>query len=587
MSPTTTKDSGMCPGGTSLLVCLPPISDNIQLIWTQAELTNELDDHPELLHTFSYFPYPTMPEIALLCLRCGLQMEKVKTWFMVQRIRCGISWSSEEIEETRSRLMYSQDQLHFKPLVAMAKKYIFQSPEKPAACVSTAESREQVNSALRSQITCDATPEAKKMRMYYPTLEAEKSRANMFNTERKIPSLSRINDHSDTYGQHVPDLSIGADSQSELRNTSRIPVAGHIFGVNETQASPATASYLSDEEHCKRMEKPSCTTDGLMSAQGYGYQEQNSGGSKRQRKTKEQLAVLKSFFLKCQWACREDYKMLEEITGLPRSDIIQWFGDTRYALKHGQLKWFRDNAQGRPSWLDEPQHLVTNGKPFDPKLSGSPVSGNVTPVADFKDIKLSIQPTGAVPIQAPEVQGGYISNKSSDSITEKAPDNMVITLISSSGTVHTVMQPGQDMPGTIPPFTDGSRTEGQIIPPDLQTTAKTCPPTPSPMLATFSQVDYGVLERYWSVHHHIKEDDCQSLAAESGLSREQVLDWFCRKSEPAEVELCLEEEGEEEEEEDEEGEEGEEEEEEDEDMIEDYDKLEVEEEDEYDVVIQD
>lgn len=74
---------------------------------------------------------------------------------------------------------------------------------------------------------------------------------------------------------------------------------------------------------------------------------------KTKRKTKEQLAILKSFFLQCQWARREDYHKLEQITGLPRPEIIQWFGDTRYALKHGQLKWFRDNAvPGAPSFQD-------------------------------------------------------------------------------------------------------------------------------------------------------------------------------------------------------------------------------------------
>lgn len=54
--------------------------------------------------------------------------------------------------------------------------------------------------------------------------------------------------------------------------------------------------------------------------------------------------MLKSFFLQRQWAKREDYHHLEQVTGLPRAEIIQWFGDTRYALKHGQLRWFRDSA---------------------------------------------------------------------------------------------------------------------------------------------------------------------------------------------------------------------------------------------------
>uniref|UniRef100_UPI00398E5F35 elastin-like n=1 Tax=Pristiophorus japonicus TaxID=55135 RepID=UPI00398E5F35 len=59
----------------------------------------------------------------------------------------------------------------------------------------------------------------------------------------------------------------------------------------------------------------------------------------RPRKTKEQLAILKTFFLRSQWPSGDDYTRLVERTGLARADIIQWFGDTRYALKNGQLKW--------------------------------------------------------------------------------------------------------------------------------------------------------------------------------------------------------------------------------------------------------
>ncbi|XP_072106805.1 uncharacterized protein [Mobula birostris] len=59
----------------------------------------------------------------------------------------------------------------------------------------------------------------------------------------------------------------------------------------------------------------------------------------RPRKSKEQLAVLKGFFLRCRWPSADDYSRLVQSTGLARADIIQWFGDTRYALKNGQLKW--------------------------------------------------------------------------------------------------------------------------------------------------------------------------------------------------------------------------------------------------------
>ncbi|XP_061404262.1 uncharacterized protein LOC133340243 [Lethenteron reissneri] len=65
----------------------------------------------------------------------------------------------------------------------------------------------------------------------------------------------------------------------------------------------------------------------------------------RPKKTKEQLSVLKSFFRVTQWPSSDEYLELSLRSGLPRSDIVRWFGDTRFAFKHGQLRWIRDPMQ--------------------------------------------------------------------------------------------------------------------------------------------------------------------------------------------------------------------------------------------------
>ncbi|KAM4808833.1 homeobox and leucine zipper protein Homez isoform 1-T2 [Rhinophrynus dorsalis] len=569
MSPTTTKDPDiMCPAGTPGLVCLPPISDDLQLIWTQAELTSELDDHPQLIHTFSYFPYPSMPEIALLCLRYGLQMEKVKTWFMVQRIRCGISWSSEEIEETRSRLLYNQDQLHFKPLVAMARKAsIHQTPEKSVIPASKSEVRQEASPFQLCPPPFSAAPEAKRLRTDCMVSERKPVNSSEFTTERRMQTPAKTRDPSGTYGHKSPDSNSQREPQQELRNSSKLPVAGPMFGVDGTEVSSAMACLPSEEELYRRESTPSWNMDGFMPLQD---QEQNSAVlredgympvMRRQRKTKEQLAILKSFFLNCQWACREEYKMLEEITGLPRSEIIQWFGDTRYALKHGQLKWFRDNAQGRPSWLDDPQHIVTqNGRKSEPRPGGSPCTGTVKsvaemPGADIRNTGKTVRTSVAQPVTIPVASSlGQIPVAKS-----KAPETRDTKWGTSSGTATSkgTVAFAQESPGSNAHFSKTSGPVGQSVPTRLQTGHKS---PLSNIPANSPRVNYGVLERYWSIHRHIQEADLQSLVTESGLGRQQVLDWFCHKSsEPAEVEVCLEEED---------------------------DEL-IEEEDEYDVIIQD
>ncbi|XP_063780455.1 zinc fingers and homeoboxes protein 1 [Pseudophryne corroboree] len=58
------------------------------------------------------------------------------------------------------------------------------------------------------------------------------------------------------------------------------------------------------------------------------------------KKTPEQLHVLKGAFVRTQWPTPAEYDKLAEETGLARSDIVGWFGDTRYAAKNHHLKWF-------------------------------------------------------------------------------------------------------------------------------------------------------------------------------------------------------------------------------------------------------
>lgn len=62
--------------------------------------------------------------------------------------------------------------------------------------------------------------------------------------------------------------------------------------------------------------------------------------SRLYKKTPEQLHLLKSAFVRTHWPSPEVYDQLALDTGLARTDIVSWFGDTRYAWKNGNLKWY-------------------------------------------------------------------------------------------------------------------------------------------------------------------------------------------------------------------------------------------------------
>ncbi|KAG8446207.1 hypothetical protein GDO86_013889 [Hymenochirus boettgeri] len=58
------------------------------------------------------------------------------------------------------------------------------------------------------------------------------------------------------------------------------------------------------------------------------------------KKTPQQRDILKQLFVQTQWPSNEEYDELAEQTGLPRPEIVRWFGDCRYSFKNKQLRWY-------------------------------------------------------------------------------------------------------------------------------------------------------------------------------------------------------------------------------------------------------
>lgn len=59
----------------------------------------------------------------------------------------------------------------------------------------------------------------------------------------------------------------------------------------------------------------------------------------RGKKSAEQLHLLKQVYARTQWPSASQYDELISSTGLPRPEVVRWFGDCRYVQKNSQLKW--------------------------------------------------------------------------------------------------------------------------------------------------------------------------------------------------------------------------------------------------------
>ncbi|KPP75052.1 zinc fingers and homeoboxes protein 3-like [Scleropages formosus] len=102
-----------------------------------------------------------------------------------------------------------------------------------------------------------------------------------------------------------------------------------------------------------------------------------SSMSTRGKKTPDQLHLLKQVFARTQWPSSPQYDELIAKTGLPRPEVVRWFGDSRYVYKNGQLKWLEsyqqmaeeeDYRRGDIEVLKK--HLTTHGKLEEEHVKG-------------------------------------------------------------------------------------------------------------------------------------------------------------------------------------------------------------------------
>lgn len=509
---------------TNSVVCLPLVSEGLKLVWTQSDQTRELDSIPELVQAFNLFPYPSSREVNILAKVCTLPLDKVKVWFMVQRIKYGISWSSEEIEETRRKLsvpeLYDSIETHEEDkdthnkknkwgdiiVEAEAEESLFTSPKKKSRCESpdsyepakhTApcfssslpppqdsyyyrspvqkhepisdpalnlpETNSQVNShsryrksksqlaALRKSFLRESWPsETELRRLQEETGLSRNDIRKWFSDSRYQLRVGRgslaasqsfsihntVDLKQDQINQPIPLISLkqqeqngtksceetqsngtrnsdffqkflsnsleafkdkaleaevcdsedlSRDSEDSLKDgEAELPlqltkqckpepdVLQEPSNLKSSSKSPPSGSPLPSMSPVKRLSNSVATSKkSIHSAKASPSQTPPNVSmastspiltpAGRPRKTKEQLDVLKQYFLRCQWPKSEDYTELVKLTSLPRADVIQWFGDTRYAVKNGQLRWVKGVRDQILAELNSQQNGVNNG----------------------------------------------------------------------------------------------------------------------------------------------------------------------------------------------------------------------------------
>ncbi|KAM4605736.1 homeobox and leucine zipper encoding a [Polymixia lowei] len=253
------------------VVCLPLVSEGLKLVWTQSDQTRELDSIPELVQAFNLFPYPTSREVNALARLCALPLDKVKVWFMVQRIKYGISWASEEIEETRRKLAV---------------------PELSGDCAETEEAKVKSKRKGCEELIIE-DKDSDQIESARSTLVLQKKKPKYESPESYKPARPA-----------VPCFS------------SSLPPPEDSYYYRPPADMPATIA-----------------ADVSLDLSEPSSQQPRHG---RYKKSKAQLAVLRSSFLRENWPAETELRRLQEETGLSRNDIRKWFSDSRYQLRVGR-----------------------------------------------------------------------------------------------------------------------------------------------------------------------------------------------------------------------------------------------------------
>ncbi|KAM8945633.1 zinc fingers and homeoboxes protein 3 [Pelodytes ibericus] len=129
------------------------------------------------------------------------------------------------------------------------------------------------------------------------------------------------------------DMEVSVSESSTAENSSPLS--------NERKVNPIKINLkdLRVTESSDNMETSSVVDDDLA-ADGGSRPSTPLKNRSHTKKTAQQRDLLKQTFVHTHWPSSQEYDDLVEQTGLPRVDIVRWFGDCRYSLKNGQLKWY-------------------------------------------------------------------------------------------------------------------------------------------------------------------------------------------------------------------------------------------------------
>ncbi|NWX93982.1 ZHX1 protein, partial [Nothoprocta ornata] len=300
-----------------------------------------LDNNPLLLNTYNKFPYPTMSEITVLSTQAKYTEEQIKIWFSAQRLKHGVSWTPEEVEEARRKQFNGT--VHTVPqTITVIPAHISASNGLPSI-LQTCQIVGQPGLVLTQVAGANALPVTAPIALTVAGVPSQ--------TQLQKSQVHAAQPSTDTKQVAAVPAPQPIKNEAPLLNPDSFSSRAK---KTKEQLAELKVSYLQNhfpqDSEIVRLMKITGLTKGEIKKwfSDTRYNQRNSknnhglhlGSDSFVKKSPEQLHLLKSSFVRTQWPSPQEYNKLAEETGLPRSEIVSWFGDTRYAWKNGGLKWY-------------------------------------------------------------------------------------------------------------------------------------------------------------------------------------------------------------------------------------------------------
>ncbi|XP_030635476.1 uncharacterized protein LOC115816617 [Chanos chanos] len=450
------------------LVCLPLVSEGLKLLWVRSEQAQELDAVAKLVEAFNAFPYLTPQEASALARHCSLTPDRVKVWFMMRRIRYGISWEDEDIRETRRKL----SRLHGRE----------QAPER-------LEDGRPRNGDREEQVCPFELNERTVV-----------EKMQQVQTPDVLPPLPSLDEQQDVTNQNCN--RVRDTEHQSFQSPMRLPIP-------PSPMCPVGPSRI-------RM---------------------------RTKKSKAQLMDLRRSFVRRHWPSETELQRLQDMTGLSRHEIRQWFADRRYQLRRNGQRCL--SGAGRHTRFQPHPYLPLRGVSYDGSLSNSictssPGMGSETGC----EIEVDVAAEGEKKATVASTDPSMVKEEVLDE-TPIIQNNSSVNFPKNTSFEPSHSPSSSSTPDVVPPLPPLDKhqdvtnqncnsvrdTEHQIFQSPIRLPmppSPLCPVGPSRirMRTKKSKAQLMTLRRSFVRRHWLSETELQRLQDMTGLSRHEIRQWF-------------------------------------------------------------